>query len=168
MAIKPGDSMAASVTVGRTVALTLRDLTTGRSVTKRVRMSSPDTSSAEWIAEAPSGCDGSGCRTLPLANFGTVGFSNARAVTAGGHAGTIADSAWSATALTLQADVDGFAAGVGPVASRATPTPLAASGGAFSVSWQQTAGRVGPTSGDLGPGSGYPGPPYGGGGVPGV
>jgi hypothetical protein len=159
MPIKPGDSMAASVTVGRTVALTLRDLTTGRAVTKRLRKRTPDTSSAEWIAEAPSGCDASGCQTLPLANFGTVGFSGASVVTAGGKAGTIANPAWSATALTLQGDFVGFTAGMGPVASRATPTPLAPSGDAFSITWQQTAGRLTPTPGELGPGSGYPGPP---------
>ena len=53
---------------------------------------SPDTSSAEWIAEAPSACDGSGsCQPLPLSDFGTVQFTGATA-TAGGHTGTISDS----------------------------------------------------------------------------
>ena len=42
-------------------------------------MSNPDTSSAEWIAEAPSQCDGSGsCQPLPLADFGTVQFTGPR------------------------------------------------------------------------------------------
>ena len=38
-------------------------------------MAAPDAGNAEWIAEAPSACNASGtsCRTLPLANFGTLG-----------------------------------------------------------------------------------------------
>ena len=58
-------------------------------------MQNPDTSSAEWIAEAPSQCDStSSCTPLPLADFGTVQFTGASA-TANGHTGSIDDSNWS-------------------------------------------------------------------------
>ncbi len=56
---------------GTQVTVTLKNLTRKTSFTKRLAMSAPDVSSAEWIAEAPSACFSSGaCRTLPLADFG--------------------------------------------------------------------------------------------------
>src|SRR4051794_8949317 len=52
--VSPGDKMHAAVTVdGTTVTITLSNLTTGKSTTKTLHMSDPDTTSAEWIAEAP-------------------------------------------------------------------------------------------------------------------
>ena len=43
-------------------------------------MTHPDVGSAEWVAEAPTGCDYLGnCSTLPLTNFGTVAFSHSSA-----------------------------------------------------------------------------------------
>ena len=67
--ISPGDHVSAKVTVsGTNVTMSLTDNTTGQSATKTAQMSDPDLSSAEWIAEAPSQCDGSGtarrCRWL--------------------------------------------------------------------------------------------------------
>ncbi len=88
LAIQPGDHIAAKVSVsGTNVTVSLSDQTSGQSTTKTLQMDSPDTSSAEWIAEAPSACDGSGsCQPLPLADFGTVQFTSATA-TANGHTG---------------------------------------------------------------------------------
>ena len=61
MTINPGDQISAKVTVnGTEVIVSLSDHTTGGSATKTLQMSNPDTSSAEWIAEAPSTCDSSG------------------------------------------------------------------------------------------------------------
>ena len=69
--------------------------TTGQSYSNTLQMTNPDTSSAEWIAEAPSASDGQGdLQPLPLADFGTVNFTGASA-TAGGHTGTISDSSWT-------------------------------------------------------------------------
>ena len=66
--ISTGDHMTGKVTVdGTNVTVSLSNLTTGQSATKNLQMDRPDASSAEWIAEAPSQCDGTGCQPLPLA-----------------------------------------------------------------------------------------------------
>ena len=79
LAIHPGDHITASVSVnGNSTSFSLTDKTTGQSFSKTVSSPNPDTSSAEWVAEAPSQCDGSGsCTPLPLSDFGTVDFTNA-------------------------------------------------------------------------------------------
>lgn len=102
MAIHPGDHMSAKVDVnGTSVTISITDQTTGQSVTKTLQMSSPDTSSAEWIAEAPAAeqSDGS-MQVLPLADFGNATFTQASA-TAGGHTGSISDPAWTPTQVDL-------------------------------------------------------------------
>jgi Peptidase A4 family len=121
----PGNTISANVTVnGQLVIVKLQNLTRKTSFTKRLFMASPDVSSAEWIAEAPSTCTSSGdrCRTLPLANFGTVAFTSAKAL-ASGHGGVIVDDAWAATAIELRAFTG------------AVPSELAPDGASFSVTW---------------------------------
>jgi hypothetical protein len=54
-------------------------------------------SSAEWIAEAPSSCSVT-CSVLPLANFGTVNFSNSTAN--GATIGSYGSSVWVAITMT--------------------------------------------------------------------
>jgi hypothetical protein len=153
LAVHAGDQIAASVIArgGGEVTLRLRNLSTGRSFTRTVSMSSPDTSSADWIAEAPSACNGGGdCQALPLTDFGTIRFADARATTGTGHTGTIADAAFSATRLTLVAGgpplgpPSSLAPGarVVPVAgNRATASGLSERGGAFTVTVQQASPR---------------------------
>ena len=143
LTISPGDHMSSSVAVnGTSVTIDVADQTTGKSVTKTLQMNDPDVSTAEWIAEAPSTCDGSGdCQPLTLANFGTVAFSNASA-TAGGHTGTISDGSWSAQPVALSPDAGGSAA-VGLVSDQsgggggggAQPSSLSSDGSSFSVSY---------------------------------
>jgi hypothetical protein len=121
----PGNSVYASVTVsGHSVTVQLRNLTRNTVFTKRLVMpTEPDVSSAEWIAEAPSACSTGGrCRTLPLADFGTVAFSEAKAL-ASGHGGAIVDEAWTATAIELDARAG------------ATPSDVGADGGSFTVTY---------------------------------
>jgi hypothetical protein len=159
--VRPGDSIAASVTViGQRVRFSLRDLTTGGAYTKTVRASVTDVSSAEWIAEAPSVCVSQNiCQVLPLANFGTVQFSNSSATSTQGRTGPIGASAWSHTALELL-DLGG---GLGhgrfrnraPV-STATPTSLTSSGSAFTVFWREAPVPI-RTPAPIGPFGGYPG-----------
>jgi hypothetical protein len=135
LAIKPGDHISAKVSVsGSDVTVSLSDQTTGQSTTKTLQMDSPDTSSAEWIAEAPSACDGSGsCQTLPLADFGTVQFTSATA-TANGHTGTVSDPNWSAQAVELgSSGISDVSYGSGDGASSATPSSLSSDGSSFSV-----------------------------------
>lgn len=96
LAIHPGDHMSGEVTVsGTTVTVSMSDQTTGKSTTKTLQMSNPDTSSAEWIAEAPAAQTSYGSYAiLPLADFGSITFTNASA-TARGHSGSIADPSWT-------------------------------------------------------------------------
>jgi hypothetical protein len=157
LAVRPGDAMTATVTVaGTSVTMTLANATTGQSFTKTATVASPDVSSAEWIAEAPSSCNASGsrCQTLPLANFGTVSFSGVSA-TGDGVAGTPTTSAWSASAIALRGS-----SGVGLGRSRfgaaqgsvtATPGSLATDGSTFAGTWaQQSVAGVRPGRGGRG------------------
>jgi hypothetical protein len=176
LAIKPGDHISARVGVsGSNVTVSLSDQTTGQSTTKTLPMDNPDTSSAEWIAEAPSACDGSGsCQTLPLADFGTVQFSSATA-TATGHTGTISDPDWSARPVQLgDSSVSDVSYGSDAGSSGASPSSLSSDGSSFSVAAQASSGSTGAAggAGDYGYGDGgygpggYPG--YGYGGYPGA
>jgi Peptidase A4 family len=137
LAIKPGDSVVASVAVsGRNVTVKISNYTRKKSFTKKLTMKSPDLSSAEWIAEAPSTCTGGACLPLPLANFGTVTFVSASA-TAAGHTGTISDLAWAANAISLDeggAVAQGRFGAAAPNAA-ATPAALSSDGSSFGVSW---------------------------------
>jgi hypothetical protein len=142
MTIAPGDRITAAVLVQDTqVTLQLTNTTQHVRVTRRVTLPQPDLTSAEWIAEAPSACSTSGrCRTLPLANFGSVAFARA-AATGDGHAGTIAEPTWSPTLIVLG---NATAGSFGPLAGGqpspgppgAVPGTVSADGRAFTVAWQ--------------------------------
>jgi Peptidase A4 family len=162
LAIKPGDHISAKVSVNASdVTVSLSDQTTGQSMTKTLQMDNPDASSAEWIAEAPSACDGSGsCQPLPLADFGAVQFTSATA-TANGHTGSISDPNWSSQPVELgSSGISDVSYGSDSSASSATPSSLSSDGSAFSVAYQsQTASAGG--AGDDGYGDGGYGDGYG-------
>jgi hypothetical protein len=128
LAVSAGDTISAEVSsAGTSVTLSLANVTTGQSFTTTQTVSSPDLSSAEWIAEAPSQCAGSGlsrCTTLPLVPFGTATFSAASA-TANGVTGTISSPAWTPTAIQLVPTAAGSAS--------ATPGALSTDGSSFVV-----------------------------------
>jgi hypothetical protein len=179
LAVHAGDHITTKVTIsGSSMVVNMSDQTTGQSTTKTVPTNNPDVSSAEWIAEAPSQCDGSGsCTPLPLSNFGTVNFTGASATTTGGHTGTISDSNWSAAAVQLnpEATSSGFGGGAQFASTGssggATPSSLSGDGSSFSVAYsssgaQPTSTGTGSGSGTgpgSGSGSGDPGYGYGGG-----
>lgn len=178
LAIHPGDKISAKVSVsGNSVTMSLADNTTGQSVTKTLQMSNPDTSSAEWIVEAPAAqTDGGSYQILPLADFSNVTFSSASA-TAGGHTGAISDPDWSATQVQLD-NQGGFASTGGPgylsdyssnQQSGGGATTSSLSGDGFSVSYQGGAVDASTSGSSSGagqyPGSGNP-YSYGGGGNP--
>jgi hypothetical protein len=73
-AVSPGDVFQASVTYNGSgkFVLVLSDKTKGWSHTINATLNNPALASAEVIAEAPSSSSG----VLPLANFGTVSFTN--------------------------------------------------------------------------------------------
>jgi Peptidase A4 family len=186
LAIHPGDKISARTTVnGTSVTVSLTDQTTGKSVTKTLQMSNPDTSSAEWIAEAPASQSPDGSdQILPLSDFGKVTFTNATA-SAGGHTGGVSDPDWSATRIELQSGGSSFTPGGGfpgfasssqtisQSTSAADTSTL--SGDSFSVTWQSPSSGSGEPSSSQSPGSsqfpgtGYPGYPggYAYGGYPG-
>src|SRR4029077_9321112 len=105
LTVKPGDRMRAAVAVsGGDVTVILTNLTRHRSFTKLLHPAVVDTTSAEWILEAPSVCSSSwSCHTLPLADFGSTGFTGAAATTSKGRRGTINDRAWTTTKINLAA-----------------------------------------------------------------
>jgi hypothetical protein len=166
MAVHPGDHITSKVTVdGNSVTIQLSNATTGGSFSKTLPATDPDVSSAEWIAEAPSTCDGSlsDCTPLSLADFGTVQFSGASATTTAGHTGTISDSNWetASVALSPSSSQQGFGgqfASYGDSSSGgATPSSLSSDGGSFSVAYAADASS-GSTSGSVsGSGSGAAG-----------
>ncbi len=173
LTIHPGDHISASVGVsGSSTSFSLKDETTGQSFSQTVQSPNPDTSSAEWVAEAPSQCDGSGnCTPLPLSDFGTVDFSNATA-TANGHTGPISDSDWSAQPIALGSGGSyDVSYGSGGNTAGATPSTLSSGGSSFSVSWSQngagsSSSQTSGSSGGNGNG-GYGDGGYGYGGYPG-
>lgn len=156
LAIHAGDRISAKVAVdGSAVTVSLSDQTTGKSVTKTRHMANPDTSSAEWIAEAPAAKTfGSKARILPLADFGTVTFTNATA-TADGHSGGISDSQWSATRIQLRSSTSsaptggappGFAAQQSFAQSTSGATTSTLSGDSFSVAWKASSASGSPAT----------------------
>jgi hypothetical protein len=132
--VRAGDTLTATVTVQRRRAhLVLQDITQRWTFTKNRTTYPVDVSSAEWIVEAPSQCDGSSCQTLPLANFGSATFTGASATSPGGHTGSLGDPQWNLTRIQLRPA--GRRLGVNGLAGGATPSGLVAGGGSFSVAY---------------------------------
>jgi hypothetical protein len=162
VAVHPGDHMTATTSVdGHDVTETIVNHTTGATFAKTLYMSDPDLSSAEWIAEAPSQCDGSvdNCAALPLSDFGKVTISDASATDSTGHSGTIGDSDWETARLTLSpgaasgAGADGtigYGEPSGTTSAGATASTLSDGGSAFSVSYTKAS-----SSTSTGAGYGY-------------
>jgi hypothetical protein len=136
MRVRPGDVLTASVTVvGRRVSVVLSDTTTHQTFRKTLHPSTVDTSSAEWIVEAPSECVGdNSCETLPLANFGTTTISLATAQAVNRHTGSISDPGWDTTKIQLTPGARHFV-NYGPTAGVASPSSLASRGSSFKVSY---------------------------------
>ena len=149
VAVHPGDHMTATTSVnGHDVTETIVNHTTGAAFSKTLHMADPDLSSAEWIAEAPSQCQGSvdNCSALPLSDFGKVTFSDASATDSTGRTGTIGDGDWETARLTLSSGVDSAAAGAGAIgyggqsstaSTGATASKLSDGGSTFSVSYEK-------------------------------
>jgi hypothetical protein len=144
LSVNGGDTVVASVTVrGHVADLALADLTTRQSLHRTVRAARVDTSSAEWIVEAPAGCVGRGnCRVLPLANFGSTTFTHASARSASGHVGTISDPSWFASRIMLRPHGQQFAVSGTGQAGIATTSALQSGGSSFRVTFSQLAVRA--------------------------
>lgn len=128
--LSPGDHLNAVVVVhGTQVIVRLRNLTRGTVFTRKVTAKVLDLTSAEWIAEAPSNCDGGACSILPLANFGTVTFGAAAAV-GDGRAAPL--STWTVNPIELFA---GDRLSPAPASTGALPSPVGPDGGSFSIAY---------------------------------
>ena len=117
--VSPGDKMSASVTTdGRgNFVLTISDTTQGWTNQTTAKLKNAKLASAEVIAEAPSGSGG----VLPLANFGTVSFSGAKA-----NGATLSSSTPNLDEITMAS---------GPTV-KAQPSSI--SNGGFSVAWKHS------------------------------
>ena len=137
--VDPGDVVHATVTVvGHQVTVELQDLTRNRTFRKTLFGSSIDTSSAEWIVEAPSECMNQvACQALPLANFGSVSFDSATATSTTATTGSILDAAWWRTKIRLTPSAQRFivARQTSDTAGTATPSTLRAGGRRFDVTY---------------------------------
>jgi Peptidase A4 family len=141
LAIRAGDTVTAAVLVaGQKITYSLKDVTRGTRFSKVLAAEQPlDTSSAEWIAEAPSSCSSAGhCRVVPLTNFGTVTFGKIAAI-GNAHGGTLTDPLWTTSSIELIANGDAgafFGGGdvLGPGVG-AVPGDVSADGRSFAVSW---------------------------------
>jgi hypothetical protein len=147
--IFPGDTITAAVLVtGQKITFSLRDVTRQTRFSKVLTTAQAlDTSSAEWVAEAPSECSAFGrCRVVPLTNFGSVTFTNA-AVIANAQPGTLIGpttpsgaSPW--TVAPIELITGGFNRGFfGQVDAEsgigAVPGDVTSDGRGFSVGWAQ-------------------------------
>jgi len=120
--VSPGDTISASVEyLSKGIfELTITNETEDVTFSLTQRAPSAQRLSAEWVEEAPwSG------GVLPLADFGTVSFSDCFAVM-DGQPGPISDSRWQYDAITMAA-ADGTI--------KAEPSRLTQRGTAFSVVW---------------------------------
>jgi hypothetical protein len=118
--VTAGDHMSASVTTSGNgqFTLTISDSTQGWTRSTSARLKSAKLASAEVIAEAPSSSGG----VLPLANFGTVGFSGA----------TVNGSVLTSTTKGLDAITMVTSSGT----VKAQPSSM--SNGSFSVAWKHS------------------------------
>ncbi|MEI8372529.1 MAG: G1 family glutamic endopeptidase [Planctomycetota bacterium] len=152
VAVAANDAIAASVQyVSGQFVLTITDSTNGGSFTTTQTAPNAQRSSAEWIVEAPS----SNAGILPLANFGTVTFTNATA-TINGASGAIDNNlAWQSTAINmvsrgnLQEDVTSALTD-----TAATTTPVAPASSSFTVTYNMSGNSAASTSQGLGWGGG--------------
>lgn len=147
-AVAPGDAIHASVTVtGHQVVVELDNLTRHHTFRKTLNAPSIDVSSAEWIVEAPSECMSQyACQALPLADFGSVSFESATAVTSHGAAGGVAGSDWGRTKIKLTPGSQRFivARGASATTGTAAPSALRGHGRAFDVTYATAAVQPAP------------------------
>jgi hypothetical protein len=146
--VEAGDTITATVSMveANLVRLQLADRTRHWTETRDITWSLPDTTTAEWIVEAPYSCVRFTCTPANLTNFGSVSIYNVSAV-GNGLRGNLASPSWSSTPLRLVP----CAAPPPPAADLQVVTPPAPGGGAaparfspdgsrFRVSWTSPAG----------------------------
>jgi len=134
-----GDTITSSVLIkGTDVLVQVKNRTRHTVFTRHLKMATPDLTSAEWIAEAPSECSVTGfCRTVPLTNFGSITFSKIAAL-GNGQGGTLTGPGWEATPIQLVPRARRFFGDLNASASStagASPANLTPDGSGFTVNW---------------------------------
>ncbi len=144
--VSPGDSMTGLVKILSTtlVQLQIQDQTKNWTFSRNITFSSQDTSTAEWISEAPAACVYWVCHEANLANFGTVTMSNISAV-GNGVSGALNDPDWTTIPIqlvpsklnvpTLNPDALTPAKAKASSPAGATPGPPSADGTSFGITW---------------------------------
>jgi len=127
--VQPGNVMSAWVSYANSeFTVWIENITTGQTFSVSSAVTSAVRSSAEWIAEAPSGARG----VLPLANFGTVlfgddstGVATTNCATEGGSCVPIGSyTTWEAITMESRRTIE------------AVPSALSGDGTSFSVAHQ--------------------------------
>jgi hypothetical protein len=117
----PGDAITASVSAsGSVYTLSISDGSKWHFSINQTPETQPQNSSAEWIAEAP--CTGSNCKVLPLANFGSIGFTSASA-----NHEPVSYSGFTDNKIDMTKK--------GGKKVKAQPSALSGGGSAFSIAW---------------------------------
>jgi hypothetical protein len=138
LTIRPGDRLTAAVSItGRLVTFSLKDATRGSRYSTRLAVAHAlDTTSAEWIAEAPSLCVAPTlCTVVRLANFRRVRFSSL-AMIAGRHPGTLTDPAWLVTPVVLATGAHASVLAGRRHHAGAVPGDIDAAGRSFAVTYR--------------------------------
>ena len=156
--VVPGDTITGLVKIisPTLVELRLQDRTRHWSFMRKITYSSQDTSTADWVVEAPADCIGYLCHEANLANFGKVTMRDIKA-TAKGSTGTLTDPHWNVLAiklvpskLTVPTLLPGPDAAKSTTPIRkgraqspagATPGHLSRDGSSFSLKWVPVANR---------------------------
>jgi hypothetical protein len=121
--VAPGDAINAKVSVSATTfTLTLSDGAKWHFSTNQTSGTHPLDSSAEWITEAPTSCNGSKCKVAPLGDFGSIAITGA---SANGQA--ISGHGFTDNQITMTTKNSKIV--------KARTSALTAGGTAFSVSW---------------------------------
>jgi hypothetical protein len=145
--VRAGDKIFATVTIrGGKVSFGLADTTTEQAYRRTLTVGRPDTSSADWIAEAPRESMHDQ-RSVPLTDFGSVAFTDASATASDGHKGAISDPNWGTTVEEMRSGTDRPRNAMELFVDQVTavhivPGALSHDGRGFSVTWARGPGAT--------------------------
>ncbi|MBV8599349.1 MAG: hypothetical protein JO017_11050 [Actinobacteria bacterium] len=134
--VEPGDTITGLVKLLRInlVEIRVRDATRHWTFMRKITLPATDTTSAEWIVEAPYACRRFTCRQASLANFGSVEIHGI-AATGNGSNGTLAHRAWTRTRLRFVPCTPNSKAG-------ASTRGMSSDGSTFTIAWIRNAGAT--------------------------
>jgi len=157
--VRPGDRITGLVRVinPRLVELRLQNRTRGWTFMRRINYTSQDTSTAEWVVEAPAVCVRYFCHEADLAHFDDVTIDGISA-TAHNRKGTLIDPRWDVYRVrlvpaklkvptilpspTIDKSKVPIRKGIAVSPAGATPGALPADGRSFTVKWVAVARNV--------------------------